>query len=103
MEQKRHDEILKSFVEYELVLIAGTDIKQSGSIQLKGKDADITVNDKSLMKTLEAIEERLAMLTPNPEMEKEWAELKEIGDAYRKLEAECVEKSRMWKTLKKTA
>ena len=35
-------------------------------------------------------------------MEKEWAELKELGDAYRKLEAECIEKSKIWKTLKKT-
>ena len=50
----------------------------------------------------QVLEERLAMLVPNPEMEKEWAELKELGDAYRKLEAECKEKSKVWKTLKKT-
>ena len=51
----------------------------------------------------EILEERLAMLVPNPELEQEWEELKQIGDAYRKLEAECVEKSKIWKTLKKTA
>jgi hypothetical protein len=49
----------------------------------------------------EVLEQRLNMLVPNPEMEKEWAELKQLGNAYRKLEAECVEKSKMWKTLKK--
>ena len=41
------------------------------------------------------------MLVPNPELEKEWEELKRLGDAYRKLEAECKEKSKVWNTLKK--
>ena len=50
----------------------------------------------------EVLEERLNMLVPNPEMEKEWDELKALGDAYRKLEAECKEKTKMWKALKKT-
>lgn len=51
----------------------------------------------------EVLEQRLNMLVPNPEMEKEWNKLKELGDQYRELEKECIEKSRMWKTLKKTA
>jgi hypothetical protein len=51
----------------------------------------------------EVLEQRLNMLVPNPEMEREWKELKELGEAYRQLEAECIEKSKMWKTLKKTA
>lgn len=49
----------------------------------------------------EILEQRLNMLVPNPEMEKEWNELKELGDRYRKLEQECIEKSKVWKTLKK--
>lgn len=48
------------------------------------------------------LEERLNMLVPNPELEREWAELKQLGDAYRKLEADCKEKAKMWKVLKKT-
>lgn len=49
----------------------------------------------------EVLEQRLNMLVPNPEMEREWNELKQLGDAYRKLEAECKEKSKVWKALKK--
>ncbi len=43
------------------------DLNQSGMLSLKGKNADIDINGKSLMKTLEALEERLNMLVPNPE------------------------------------
>ena len=48
------------------------------------------------------LEERLNMMVPNPELEKEWAELKELGNKYRKLEADLKEKSRMWQALKNT-
>lgn len=78
----------------------GANIKPSGTIELRGEDADIKVNDKSLMKTLEAIEQRLALLEPNAEMEKEWDELRELGERYRALEKQCQEKSKMWKKLK---
>jgi hypothetical protein len=53
------------------------------------------------MKTLEGIEQRLGLLTPNTELEAEWDELLELGQAYRKLEAELLEKKKMWETLKK--
>lgn len=78
----------------------GTTIRPSGTIELKGEDADIKINDKSLMKTLETIEQRLGMLEPNPEMEKEWDELRELAERYRALEQQCIEKSEMWKKLK---
>lgn len=78
----------------------GANIKPSGTIELKGEDADIKINDKSLMKTLETIEQRLGMLEPNPEMEKEWDELRELAERYRALEKQCIEKSEMWKKLK---
>ena len=76
------------------------DIRPSSTISLRGEDADIDINGKSLMKTLEALEERLNMLTPNPELEKEWDELRELGERYRELEKQCKEKSNMWKKLK---
>ena len=72
----------------------------SGTITLKGEEADIDINGRSLMKTLDALEERLGMLTPNPEMEKEWDELRELGQRYRELEKQCKEKTRMWNKLK---
>jgi hypothetical protein len=76
------------------------DLNQSGMLSLKGKNADIDINGKSLMKTLEALEERLNMLVPNPELEKEWDDLRRLGNRYRKIEAKCKEKAEMWNKLK---
>ena len=75
----------------------------SGKLNLLGEDADLVINGKSLVDTLRALEERLNILVPNPELEKEWAELKKLGDAYRKLEANLIEKTHMWKVLQKTS
>ena len=80
--------------------ISAVDMKPSGTITLKGEDADIDINGKSLMKTLEALEDRLNMMVPNPELEKEWDDLKKLGNRYRKLEAKCKEKAKMWNKLK---
>ena len=76
------------------------DLKQSGMLSLKGENADIDINGKSLLKTLEALEERLNLMTPNPELEKEWDDLRRLGNRYRKLEAKCKEKAEMWNKLK---
>ena len=76
-------------------------VNQSGTIDLEGKNADIRVNGESLMETLRSIQDRLNMLRPNTELEAEWDQLRELGERYRKLEAEFKEKSKMWDTLKK--
>ena len=76
---------------------------RGGQLELEGKDADVIIDGKSLTATLQALEERLNILVPNPELEKEWAELKKLGDAYRKLEANLIEKTHMWKVLQKTS
>ena len=76
------------------------EIGASGTMQLRGDNADILINEKSLMKTLEAIEQRLNILTANQEMEAEWDELRELGERYRDLEKRCLEKSEVWKKLK---
>jgi len=76
------------------------DLNQSGMLSLQGTNADISINGKSLLKTLEALEDRLNMLVPNPELEKEWDDLKKLGNRYRKLEAKCKEKAEMWNKLK---
>jgi hypothetical protein len=73
-----------------------------GVLNLNGKNADIKINDISLNDTLKTIQERLNILVPNSLLENEWAELKKLGEQYRKLEAELEEKSRMWTALKKT-
>jgi len=80
--------------------ISAADLNQSGKLSLQGTNADIDINGKSLMKTLEALEDRLNMMVPNPELEKEWDDLKKLGNRYRKLEAKCKEKAKMWNKLK---
>jgi hypothetical protein len=79
---------------------SAADLNQSGKLSLQGTNADIDINGKSLMKTLEALEERLNIMVPNPELEKEWDDLKKLGNRYRKLEAKCKEKAEMWNKLK---
>lgn len=76
-------------------------VAQSGQIDIQGKDADIRINGKSMNRWMEQVEQRLNILTPNPELEKEWDELRRLGERYRKLEKKCQEKAKMWETLKK--
>ena len=71
-----------------------------GTIELRGEDADIVVNGKSMMKLLERIEERLNLLEPNTELEKDWDDLRKLGERYRRLEKKCKEKAETWKKLK---
>jgi hypothetical protein len=73
----------------------------SPKIQLDGPDADIEINGESLVGMLRNIEQRLNILKPNAELESEWAELKELGDAYRKLEAEIEAKMKTWNAIAK--
>jgi hypothetical protein len=75
-------------------------VTQAGLMELHGKDADIKVNGRSLMDAITALEERLNILVPNPELEAEWDELKELGQRYRELEKKCKEKAEVWKKLK---
>ena len=74
----------------------------SGRVEIRGKDADIVMNGRSLVQTLDAIEQRLAILRPNAELEQQWQQLKELGDRYRELEQELLEKNRMWDIIKQT-
>ena len=61
---------------------------------------DIKIGDRKLGDILSALEERLAILHPNPELESKWDELKELGKRYKELEAEIKEKEKVWKILK---
>jgi len=78
----------------------GQNIQPSNTVHIRGEDADLLINDKSLKTWMEKVEERLNILTPNPEMEKEWDDLRKLGERYRKLEKKCKEKSDMWNKLK---
>ena len=79
---------------------AGQNIQPNNTVHIKGEDADLLINDKSLKTWMERVEERLNILTPNPKLEKEWDQLRRLGEKYRKLEKKCKEQSDMWNKLK---
>lgn len=72
----------------------------SGKISIRGEQADIDINGKSMLQWMQKVEERLNILTPNPDMEKDWDDLRKLGERYRKLEKKCKEKAEMWNKLK---
>lgn len=75
-----------------------------GALQVKGDaefDGDVKIKGKSLIDMLDKIEERLAILHPNERLESDWEELKKLGDMYRALEKDILEKEKIWETLKK--
>jgi len=76
-------------------------VGQSGRIDIQGKDADIRINGKSMTEWMSRVEQQLNIMTPNPELEKEWDDLRRLGERYRKLEKKCQEKAQMWAALKK--
>jgi hypothetical protein len=72
----------------------------SPKIQLNGESADIEVNGWSLVEAVKRIEERLGLFQPNPELETEWSNLRELGEQYRKLEQQIKDKQATWDRLK---
>jgi len=76
-------------------------VAQTGQIDIRGTDADIRINGKSMNRWMEQVEQRLNILTVNPELEKEWDDLRRLGERYRKLEKKCQDKAKMWEALKK--
>jgi hypothetical protein len=72
----------------------------STKIKLDGEDADIVVNGHSLVDAINSIRDRLNCLQINPELETEWDELRALGDQYRKLEKQILEKQATWDRLK---
>jgi hypothetical protein len=85
--------------------VISTDPSLKGnSLSVKGNadfEGDVTIKGKSLTATLDKIEERLAILHPNIELEDKWDELKELGKRYKELEQELIEKEKVWSILKK--
>ena len=78
----------------------GATVGTKGMLGLHGEDADININGKSMKAWMEKVEERLNILTPNPELEKDWDDLRKLGERYRRLEKKCKEKAETWKKLK---
>jgi hypothetical protein len=68
------------------------DVTFEGEVKIKG----VNISDR-----LDRIEQRLAILRPNSELEETWTELKALGDRYRELERELLEKQAVWDMLRK--
>ena len=84
-------------------IAAGQNLSQSAKIKLDGADADIIINGQSLARAIQNINERLAILTPDPALEEEFEELKQLAIAYAECEKRMLEKKRVFDILKNTA
>lgn len=73
-------------------------MKVDGDAEFNG---DIKIKGVNLTERLDAIEERLGILRPNNDLEGKWENLKKLGEEYRKLEKEILEKEQVWDLLKK--
>ena len=65
------------------------------------ENGDVVIDNHSVLELFKKIEERLALLTPCPELESDWEELKNLGNQYRELEKKILEKEKTWQLLKK--
>ena len=70
-----------------------------GKMRITGEDADIEINGISLKDTLHNLHERMAILEPNPALEAEFKELRDVRQKYIELERNLLEKKQMWDTL----
>jgi hypothetical protein len=84
--------------------LEGTSLKVKGNAEFEGDvtfEGDVAIKGKSIKESLLAIEERLAILRPNEKLEEKWENLRELRKQYMELEAEIIEKEKMWAILKK--
>lgn len=78
--------------------ISAAPLKVHGDAEIEG---NLRVNGKDIGSVLEKLEERLAILHPNPELEDRWDKLKELGRRYKELEQDILEKEKIYNILKK--
>lgn len=64
-------------------------------------DGELTVKGVKLSERLDAIEQRLAILRPNQELESRWENLKALGEEYRRLEKDILAQEEIYNILKK--
>ena len=84
--------------------LKGASLNVKGDAQFEGDvtfEGDVAIKGKSIKESLLAIEERLAILRPNEKLEEKWDNLRELRKQYMELEAEIIEKEKMWAILKK--
>lgn len=104
MNNSQYDTLLANTIVTTSYTNFGVNWSDSAFSPIKGislKDgADIVIDEFSLRETLQKINERLGILQLNSKLEEDWNELKELGDKYRALEKEILEKQKVWEILK---
>jgi len=78
--------------------LQGRQLHVDGNASITG---ELTIRGVKLSDRLDKIDERLAILHPNEELEAKWENLRGLRKAYMELEAEIKEKEKMWGILKK--
>lgn len=81
-----------------------TTINPNHSLHVNGDanfEGDVKIKGKSLVDSLEKIEEKLAILRPNEELEAKWDQLRDLRKQYMELEKEIIAKEKVWDILKK--
>lgn len=81
-----------------------TNWKPNPGLHVKGDaefEGDVKIKGKSITDMFEKIEEKLAILHPNEELEAKWEKLRELRQQYIELEKEIIEKEKMWEILKR--
>ena len=97
-----NDIVINEHLDYDFSNInisMNNDSYINGKMYLDGEGADIEINGKSLSSAIANIEERLAILHCNPELEAEFQELHQLGEQYRKVEKQLMEKKTVWDNL----
>jgi hypothetical protein len=74
------------------------DISTNG-INIK-EQGDIKIGERSLKEFMDKVEDRLAILHPNKELEERWETLKSLRRQYEELEKDILEKEKIMKILK---
>lgn len=64
-----------------------TTMTAKGKLKVEGEEADIFINGKSLSDWMSAVEKRLTILRPNPELQEKYSALQEAYDHYKTLES----------------
>ena len=64
-----------------------TKMTAKGELHLEGDNADIVINGIRLSETLKAINDRLTILQPNPELHSKYDNLRQAYEHYKTLEA----------------
>lgn len=101
--------ILDSLSTDSFTLNSTWDTSYNDTITIGGQTLTEQTLTKHKLKALDGLQEwqeevnkKLAILQPNPKLEEEWEELKELRQRYVELEKELTEKSKMWAILKDT-